>query len=126
MLSWMDSVQPLICPLVILKFVITQCKTWLAIMPTPTFILISLETFCARGHSDTPDGHTEKSSIAVTHTSGLHCGLGTFEPPGFTDFPLIYSPTYTLNYPSVLFQDVSQQFCYHLECIKNSEICGSV
>ena len=46
--------SPLYGSNVISKFVVTQCKTWLAITPIPTFTLISLENaLCvyARGYS---------------------------------------------------------------------------
>ena len=38
--------QPLFGPKVILKSVVTQCESCLGISPTPTFILIYLETLC--------------------------------------------------------------------------------
>ena len=38
---------------VISKSVVTQCKIWITITPTPTFILISLETLCVYTHKDT-------------------------------------------------------------------------
>ena len=44
---------PLFASKFIFKSVFTQCKTWLAITPTPTFILISLETLCAYMREDT-------------------------------------------------------------------------
>ena len=44
---------PLFASKVFFKFIVTQCRRWLATTLTPTFILISLETLCVYTHEDT-------------------------------------------------------------------------
>ena len=94
---------PLFASNLILRFVVTQCKTWFTITPTLTFILISLETLCAYMREDT----------VMVQNNGT-CMLQTpSHNPQFI-YSEISSATYSWKMCPAMFNSIN---CIQLYCI---------